>query len=153
MSGQSDVEELSWLISLVTRLWTVEICYECAGCVHDIWKWDLFWPFSQHQVLVASYRTPRVDERSFCGFSYSLGMQNLSVTESREVEYQLLSTSTLKRRGMIGIWNPSRLLFRSVANSSLMTKDFIDDHGERQLEFWTPISFAQCNHPALKDRR
>ena len=39
-----------------------------------------------------SYRTPQVDGRSFCGFSCSLGMQNLSVTESLEDEHEILST-------------------------------------------------------------
>ena len=40
---------------------------------------------SLHQVLVALYWT-------LVGFSYLLGTQNLSVTESREDEYQILST-------------------------------------------------------------
>ena len=51
---------------------------------------------SLHQVPVASYRTPPVDERPFGGFSYSLGTQNLLVTESREDEYQILSTKLLE---------------------------------------------------------
>ena len=38
-----------------------------------------------HQVPVASYLT-------LGGFSYPLGTQNLSVTESREDEHQILST-------------------------------------------------------------
>ena len=51
---------------------------------------------------MASYRTPPVDEKPFGGFSYSLGTQNLLVTESREDECQILSTaeSDDRRRDM-----------------------------------------------------
>ena len=42
--------------------------------------------------LKAFCQTAQADEKSFCGFSYLQGMQNLSVMESLEVEFQILST-------------------------------------------------------------
>ena len=60
-------------------------------------EWDSFWLFS---VLRKSFSTPPRKFApvpvAFCltlgGFSYPLGTQNLSVTESREDECQILST-------------------------------------------------------------
>ena len=64
-------------------------CFGCLRCFANRFRLPRG---SQCQVLVASHGTLQVDERSFCGFSYPRGMQNLSVMESWEGELQILST-------------------------------------------------------------